>query len=155
MIGTPSPSTPIAREVTPHGRLRLRLDHGFPSGPLDGAWWPWSIDLLAETDDLLKNYPGLLGHVERVLYSRREWNDQPERLGRLAHPPLLVGMNANDHTHLVALVLRSGQRVHLLVVPPDTDPIRAEALMAAAADDRNERSPTELLAFVAPGPVPT
>jgi Family of unknown function (DUF5994) len=149
-------SPPADRSTTPAARepLRIRLDNGFTSGPLDGAWWPQSRDLQTEAADLVDHFPDLLGGIDRLLFSRPDWDavrGAPSlRQIHAAVGPVKVGSFPSDDTHVMIVKMRSGQRLRLLVVPSDTDPDLAAVVMERAADDRNTQSPSVLLGLSGP-----
>ena len=58
--------------------LRIQLDNGYRSGPLDGGWWPQSRDLATECRDLVDHFPHLVGRPSRLLFSRPDWEDGGE-----------------------------------------------------------------------------
>ncbi|GAA3528627.1 DUF5994 family protein [Nocardioides daeguensis] len=130
--------------------LRIRLDNGFPSRPLDGAWWPQSRDLQVECADLIDHFPGLVGRPARLLFSRPDWDaaagGPSARTIRAARGPVKVGSFPNDDTHLMIVVMSSRERLRLLVIPSSMEPDIARTLMAEAADERNTRSAAALLA---------
>lgn len=129
--------------------LRIRLDNGFPSGPLDGAWWPQSRDLQIECADLVDHLPGLVGLPTRLLFSRPDWDAVAEgaslRTITASRGAVMAGSFPTDDTHLLIVVMSSGQRLHLLVIPSTTENEVAEDLMRRAADERNSSSATTLL----------
>lgn len=129
--------------------LRIRLDNSFSSGPIDGAWWPQSRDLQAEAADLVDHFPHRVGRISRLLFSRPDWDSvagaPSVREIRAARGIVKVGSFPSDDTHLVVLSMATGDRLRLLVVPHDTDPVRAERIMEQAADDRNTHRPAQLL----------
>lgn len=147
---TTSPTGSLSSQ-TPDGRvpLRLRLDNSFQSGPLDGAWWPQSRDLQREAADLVDHFPGLPGRIERLLFSRPDWDAVRGAAGahriEAARGTVKVGSFPSDDTHVLIVRMSSGQRLRLLVVPADTEPDLAAQVMQQAADDRNTESPTALL----------
>lgn len=134
--------------------LRIRLDNGFQSGPLDGAWWPRSRDLEVELADLVDQFPHPAGGIERLLFSRPDWDAVPGvasvRRIQAEDGPVEVGSFPSDDTHVLVVVMRSGARLRLLVVPSDTEPALAARIMEQAADERNEQSPAELLGLSRP-----
>ncbi len=144
-----APSSPAAREP-----LRIRLDNGFTSGPLDGAWWPQSRNLQIEAADLVDHFPDLLGGIDRLLFSRPDWDavrGAPSvRHIHAAIGTVKVGSFPSDDTHVMIVKMRSGQRLRLLVVPSDTHPDLAAQVMEQAADDRNTHSPSALLGLSGP-----
>ncbi|GGU33571.1 DUF5994 family protein [Nocardioides albus] len=149
---TTSPTVELAPRVRVD--LRIRLDNGFSSGPLDGAWWPQSRDLQAEAADLIDRFPHRVGRISRLLFSRPDWDLDPGapsiRKIRAARGMVKVGSFPSDDTHLVVLSMATGERLRLLVVPHDTDPELAERIMEVAADDRNTNGPAQLLGLDGP-----
>lgn len=141
----PLPSTPATERVP----LRLSLDTGVPSGPLDGAWWPQSRDLQCEAADLVDQFPVLAGRIERLLFSRPDWDavDGEPTIRRIqaARGVVKAGSFPSDDTHVMVAKLSSGRRLRLLVVPSDTEPRLAARVMGQAADEANTRSPRALL----------
>lgn len=133
-----SPLAPSASERVP---LRILLDDGKPSGPLDGAWWPQSRDLQVEGADLIDHFPDVVGRVERLLYSPPDWDAGHGRSGTHAiaatRGTVKVGSFPGDDTHVMVLKMASGRRVRLLVVPWATEPSAAARLMEQAAEDGN------------------
>lgn len=133
--------------------LRILLDNGFQSGPLDGAWWPRSHDLASEAADLVDQFPHLLGRVTRLLFSRPDWDSADAAPGversihqvRTSHGMVKAGSFPRDDTHTMILKLASGQRLRLLVVPSETEPDVAAQVMEKAADERNTASARTLL----------
>lgn len=142
------PSEPAFRP-TARVPLRILLDNGFPSGPLDGAWWPQSRDLQVECADLVDHLPGLVGLPSRLLFSRPDWDavaeGASERMISASHGTVAVGAFPTDDTHLLIVVTSSGERLHLLVIPSGTEIDVAEDLMRRAADERNVSSASVLL----------
>lgn len=145
MTTSSAPPTGSAARVP----LRILVDNGFQSRPLDGAWWPQSRDLQVECADLIDNFPGLVGRPSRLLFSRPDWNaiagEPSARHIRASRGLVKVGSFPNDDTHLMVVVMGSGERLHLLVIPSSVDADVAQTLMAQAADERNTRSATALL----------
>jgi hypothetical protein len=129
--------------------LRIRLDNGFQSGHVDGAWWPQSRDLQVEAADLVDHFPHLIGSIERLLFSRPDWDavaGAPSARRIQAHRgPVKVGSFPSDDTHLMIVKMTSGARLRLLVIPSDTAPAEATRVMDLAADERNQASARELL----------
>lgn len=139
---TVSISSPTLAERVP---LRLRLDNSFQSGPLDGAWWPQSRDLQREAADLVDHFPGLVGRIERLLFSRPDWDavSGAPSMHRIqaARGAVKVGSFPSDDTHVMIVKMSSGQRLRLRVVPSNTEPGLASRVMQQAADDRNTQRP--------------
>lgn len=133
---TGSISSPTETQRVP---LRIRLDTGSPSGSLDGAWWPQSRDLQTEAADLVDHFPHLVGRIERLLFSRPDWDATSGvpsmRRIQAARGPVKVGSFPSDDTHVMVVKMSSDRRLRLLVVPSDTEPELAAKVMQQAADD--------------------
>ena len=68
---------PTPPEHTPRLRLKPKSPH---TGYVDGAWWPYGDDLIAELPDLLAVLAVRLGPVDRVLYKFGDWASAPAEL---------------------------------------------------------------------------
>ncbi|HSE69648.1 MAG TPA: DUF5994 family protein [Nocardioidaceae bacterium] len=124
--------------------LRLRLSPAAGRGALDGAWWPQSRDLETELADLVDHYPVTAGRVVRAVYSRPDWSSTPRRVA-VKTGAVKTGSYPQDDSHRIMLGMSGREIVQLLVVPPDTAPERASAVMRVAATPTNRRSATEIL----------
>ena len=133
-----SPSTPVHALAS---RVPLRMQLGEPpaSGPITGAWWPQSRNLQVEAADLVDHFPDQVGHIDRLLFSRPDW-DNPVIDGRgvrriqARRGPVKVGSFPSDDTHLMILLLASGRRVSLRVIASATDPAEADRQLRATRD---------------------
>lgn len=133
-----SPSTPVHALAS---RVPLRMQLGEPpaSGPITGAWWPQSRNLQVEAADLVDHFPDQVGHIDRLLFSRPDW-DNPVIGGRgvrriqARRGPVKVGSFPSDDTHLMILLLASGRRVSLSVIASATDPAEADRQLRATGD---------------------
>ena len=116
--------------------LRIQLDNGYRSGPLDGGWWPQSRDLATECRDLVDHFPHLVGRPSRLLFSRPDWEDggePPVRRLPVASGVVKVGSFPGDDTHEMVLVMSSRERLRLLVVPHDVPAETAHRLLLEAS----------------------
>lgn len=115
-------------------RFALRSTAGSASTrPTDGAWWPRDRSLTGQLEDLFEHWPPTAGRIGRVLYSPPDWDDHPRVVavhGRLVK----TGSFPRDDTHLIVLTLLDGQRRTLAIIPPDTAPATAAALLREATD---------------------
>lgn len=109
---TSSPTTRVARLP-----LRLRLQPVLSEGALDGSWWPQSRDLSLELADLVDNFPVELGQVQRVVFSRPDWDAAPHRV-RVARGLIKVGSYPHDDTHQVWLSMSTHTMIRLSVATP-------------------------------------
>jgi hypothetical protein len=140
MTSVPHPRiTPPADTASeqPRHTLRLRLRPKAPTtGYVDGAWWPRSPDLPSELPALLAVLAVRLGQITRVSYNLTEWDAAPVRVTIDGGRTRLGGFRSQPR-HTVDLIGTDRQRVTLLVVPPDTDPVAAHEVMMTAADRDN------------------
>lgn len=125
----------------PSQRMPLRLHLADEAeGPLAGAWWPQSRDLQDEAADLVDHFPAEVGRINRLLYSRPDWDAAVVgRRGvhkiRAQRGPIKVGSFPSDDTHVMVLTLASGRRLKLAVIPSRLSPADgARRLEAAGAD---------------------
>jgi Family of unknown function (DUF5994) len=125
-ISASAPSTPRLRmEPTGSGRTLL-----------DGGWWPRSTDPVAELPGLVLAIDTLRGRVTRLVLATDGWNEHPRRLG-VAGRVLRLGYFTSQPVALLTALCDNGDRVDLLVVPPDTEPGLADTAMALAATTNN------------------
>ena len=129
--------------------LRLRLE---PSGSrrtlLDGGWWPRSTDPVAELPGLVLAIDGLRGPVVRLVLSAAGWDEHPRRLG-VAGRVVRLGYFASQPASLLTALCDNGDRVDLLIVPPDADTGTADAAMLLAATTSNLVHARHIFAAVA------
>lgn len=150
-VVTTSPAHPSISSTSDRGPLRLAMSPAGAkrSGPLDGAWWPRSRDLTAESVDLVDQFPHAVGRVQRLLFSPPDWDAAPgtpaPRRIHATRGTVKIGSFPRDDTHVMILKMAAGQQLRLLVVASDTAPDVAEAVMARAADQHNTESAHALL----------
>jgi hypothetical protein len=146
------PSEPVDYEAKPAEPSRVRLKPTTStlrnSGYVDGAWWPRSRDLTAESPALFAALAARLGGVERMAYHLGEWQQADRRLEVGAMRVRLGGFN-HQSANTVDIVGSAGQRITLLVVPPETSSANAEKIALAASDGQNVDPVAVLLARVA------
>jgi hypothetical protein len=135
---SPSTSTPTPTTVASQP-IRLEL-HADPTNYVHGAWWPRSRDLQVEGADLVDHFPAAVGRINRMLFSRPDW-DSSSADGRgtrrilARRGPVKVGSFPSDDTHLMVLSMASRQRLRLIVVPSDLDEAEGERRMRAVAEN--------------------
>jgi hypothetical protein len=136
------PTTTAVNRLTVHSPTapstpRLRME---PTGSrrtlLDGGWWPRSTDPVAELPGLVLAIDKLRGPVIRLVLSAADWDGHPRRLG-LDDRVLRLGYFASQPIGLLTALCDNGDRVDLLIVPPDTASDAAEAAMTIAATTSN------------------
>lgn len=119
-----------------HSPLRLRLKPKAPStGFVDGGWWPRSRDLAAELPSLLTVLSVRLGRIERVSYHLSDWDPAIRKISFSGGVVRLAGYRS-QHPDTVN-VIAAGQRVTLLVVPPEAAGQTAHAALMAAGQRGN------------------
>ncbi|MFE6623713.1 DUF5994 family protein [Streptomyces sp. NPDC057740] len=126
--------------------LRLSLA---PTGPapalLDGAWWPRSRDLGAELPSLAAVLDLSWGRITRVTVNPTHWPVVPRKVPVAGHVVKVGWFLAEQDPHeLLLLSYRTG-RWNLLVVPPQTTPVSAAWLMAAASDPLGTSTASRLM----------
>lgn len=141
MTTSPTTSTTPTTDAPAGGRgpLRLRLRDAATSGQVDGVWWPQSRNLQAEARDLVDNLPAAAGRINRLLFSRPDWDDalvdgRGSRKVQTGRGPVKMGSFPSDDTKLMILAMATGHRLHITVVPSDTDPAEAQARLDAVDD---------------------
>jgi Family of unknown function (DUF5994) len=103
---------------------------------LDGAWWPRTTNPIAELPGLVLAIDTLRGLVTDLVLSTDGWDSHPRRLV-VAGRSLRLGYFASQPTTLFTAFCENGNRVDLLVVPPDTEPGKADTAMVLAASAAN------------------
>ncbi len=118
--------------------LRLELRPSGPPGNVDGGWWPQSRDLQAEAADLVDHFPPEVGRINRLLFSRPDWdnvvvNNRGLRRIKAARGPVKVGSFPSDDNHQMVLTMASGRPLRLLVIPSATDDSEGNRLLQASS----------------------
>jgi hypothetical protein len=126
MISLSPPSTPRLRTVPAGSRRTL----------LDGGWWPRSTDPVAELPGLVLAIDKLHGPITRLALAADGWSSHPRRLG-VADRVLRLGYFTSQPPGLLTALCENGDRVDLLVIPPQTAPDTADAAMVLAATTSN------------------
>jgi hypothetical protein len=133
-------------DATPRQPLRLRLKPKAPPiGYVDGGWWPRSRDLAAELPALTTVLAVRLGPITRVTFASPAWRTVPNDSkvdGRLVR---LVALRSQDK-NIVHVSGSDGQRVTLLVVPPEAADQNGHDAMMLASRRANTDGPAAILA---------
>jgi hypothetical protein len=111
---------------------------------LDGGWWPRSTDPVAELPGLVLVIDKIRGLVTRVVLSAA-WDGHPLRLGVDGRVVRLGYFTSQSMFLLTALCGYRGERVDLLVIPPETRAENAHAAMALAACTTNRIPAQDIL----------
>ncbi|MFE3260715.1 DUF5994 family protein [Nocardia sp. NPDC059091] len=103
------------------------------TGYVDGAWWPYTGDLVTELPGLITILAARLGSVLRVEYYLIDW-DTPTGPLTVAGQPVRLDWHGYTPAHTVELTgTPHHRRLVLLVVPPETALSDACSAMASAA----------------------
>ncbi|YCU37943.1 DUF5994 family protein [Mycobacteroides abscessus] len=120
-------------KTTMRSAVRLRLKpKASPSGYVDGAWWPYSKDLMIELPSLLRVLTVRLGTIDRVVYRVSEWTSSSRRMlfrDRLAH----LNWSLIQPPNTISIQGAHGIHLNLLVIAPDAQASGAHSAMMAAA----------------------
>ncbi|MER5518625.1 DUF5994 family protein [Streptomyces sp. NPDC002763] len=135
-----SPSAPSSSP------LRLSLaPAGATSALLDGAWWPRSRDLEAELPTLTAVLDPLWGRITRVTVNPTHWPVVPRKVPVAGHVVKVGWFLAEQDPHELLLLSYRVGRWNLLVIPPETEPVSAAWLMAAASDPLGTSTASRLM----------
>ncbi|MGW2716173.1 DUF5994 family protein [Streptomyces sp. NPDC001492] len=143
---TSLPPTAEAEDRSSSSSVRLSLAPvGSAPALLDGAWWPRSRDLVAELPSLTDVLDPLWGRITRVTVNPTHWPVVPRKVPVAGHVVKVGWFLAEQDPHeLLLLSYRTG-RWNLLVVPPQTTPVSAAWLMAAASDPLGTSTASRLM----------
>ncbi|MTE20129.1 hypothetical protein F0L17_13595 [Streptomyces sp. TRM43335] len=129
---------------SPPPRLSL-VPVGSASGPLDGAWWPRSRDLGAELPALTDVLDPLWGRITRATVNPTHWPVVPRKVPVAGHVVKVGWFLAEQDPHGLLLLSYHADYWNLLVVPPQTTPVSAAWLMAAASDPLGTSTASRLM----------
>ncbi|MEU6789946.1 DUF5994 family protein [Nonomuraea angiospora] len=102
---------------------------------VDGAWWPYSRDAVAELPGLIAAVDQRLGRATLLVgVSRDAWQRIPRRISAPGRQ-VRIGWFRHADPHVVVLFFAAAEPVALLVIPPDTAAGPAEATLKLAAHD--------------------
>ncbi|WP_405490271.1 DUF5994 family protein [Nocardia sp. NBC_00511] len=125
--------------------IRVAMKPNAPrTGQVDGAWWPYTEDLLTELPGLITALAPRLGPVLKVGYFLVDW-ETPTRALVIAGQPVRLGWHGYATAHTVELFGTGNRSATLLALPPDAEPRSADAAMLAAAEPDSTATVTELL----------
>jgi Family of unknown function (DUF5994) len=134
--------------MLPASRLCLRPSSPGGHGVLHGGWWPRSRDPAGELRRLLADvdsHLGQLGVIARVALNLTVWD---RTLYRVAGGDRIVpvGRFRAVDVHTIILITAGGDRLTLLIVPPEATAEQATIALAMAAIDGNSARPAAILA---------
>ncbi|MFI6660363.1 DUF5994 family protein [Streptomyces sp. NPDC050523] len=139
------------RSARPAAPLPVRLSlapYAAVPGGLDGAWWPYSRDLVAELPLLVQAMDGV-GTITRVILGIQLWPGIPHQIA-VGRGYVTAGWSVSGQEQNVISLCsyRDGFRT-LLVIPPTTAADTADWLMNSPVPVDGSRTATELLAIAA------
>lgn len=119
-------------------RLLLR-DIGAGFGEVDGAWWPRTVNLIAELHDLISAVTPRTGPIARVGF---DWNTVSLAQRRIDHDDgvELRGPGIGQSPAVMRLIGTDGRGLALLVIAHDTPIHRADERMRQAVRPRTPPS---------------
>jgi hypothetical protein len=137
----------------PRQRPRLRLKPKAPTttGFVDGGWWPRTRNLTAELPALAEVLSVRLGRVTRVAFAIPAWDPAPRRITVDGAVVRLEGFRSQDK-HVLYLTGTDGQRISLLVIPPEAGESAGHQAMMTAASRTGGDRPGEILAVTGAAP---
>ncbi|MGO4443065.1 DUF5994 family protein [Mycobacterium sp. 2YAF39] len=101
-----------------HGR-RVRLtSHRGGTAAVDGAWWPYSRELVSELPELLASLGDRLGPLVGVGYRRDDWTDTPPATLIDGRTVDLLGFDGAEAPSVI-LIGNDGHHVTLAIVAPE------------------------------------
>lgn len=144
--------TPATSAATARITLRTPLSR---AGFVDGAWWPRTLDLVAELPVLVDTLAAAGHDTARVSYNLTAWAEAPRRVHINGHKIRLGGFLTSDPLTVTVVDTSGRKHIDLVVIAPDTDPATAErALTLAGLADSSARA-GEILAQAGIGSSPT
>lgn len=136
----PAPATDHAPTSARPGRVSLRQPVAV-GGFIDGGWWPYSNDLVAELPALLDVFWTASRDVVHVSYNLDLWDAAPRRLTVEGRRVRLAGFRGQNPLTVFLSDSRHGDTAELLLIRFDTDPeIAQRALELASASGGVDRA---------------
>jgi hypothetical protein len=144
----PSPSPrPLP---APDGTARISFRQPVTQvGFVDAAWWPRSRDLGAELPALLDVLWTACREVDRVTYSLPSWDPAPRQMRVAERTVNLRGFRRVDPSMLTLFDASGGERINILVVPPEADADFAERVLQLAGGVGSVEPPGRILELAA------
>lgn len=140
---TPSPSV-ASLDDEPSPRISFRQPVS-ESGSLDAAWWPRSRDLTTEAPLLVDAMRTAGRDITRVTYNLRAWDLAPRLLPVRSGTVRLGGYNTSDPLMIRLSDTRGGERIDVLVVPPETEARVAQRALRLAAVEGSALTAAEVM----------
>jgi hypothetical protein len=133
--------------------LRLKMKPGTAApGSVDGGWWPWSTDPVAEFPALIMAVSSWVGPARHMTYNIGAWDPTEPTL---SVEGWVVSLEGSDtlQADTVTLTGTNLKQIRLLVVPPGVPGGVARAVLRSAANSAVTASVEDILASngVSPG----
>jgi hypothetical protein len=140
------PPAPTSSGAGSQARISFRQPVS-PDGFIDAAWWPRSLDLVAEFEQLLDVLWTGDRDITRITYNIHAWNPAPHRMTVQGRVVRLGGFNSSDPTTVRLSDPWGRERIDVLVIAPDTDPAVAQRILALASVADSTYRAEEILAL--------
>jgi hypothetical protein len=116
-----------------------------PSGAIDAAWWPRSADLSRELPELLDVLWTAGREIVHVTYHITAWQPAPRRMTVEGRSVRLGGFDTSDPLTVRLTDSAGRERIDVLVVPPETDPVVADRALRLAGVAESALTASEIL----------
>lgn len=116
----------------PPARLSLVRPGGGPVR-IDGAWWPRTRDPAKEIPPLLAALDGRWGRITHITLDSAEWLEGRSAMVLGGHTLRISRSAAGGRGDTVCLLCPGVGRCDLVVVAPETNPLRARRVLVGAA----------------------
>jgi hypothetical protein len=130
-------------------------DGPVPQAVLDGGWWPRSRDPVAELPGLILALNDRFGMIRQLMLNAESWDGRFRRLAVGSRNVRVEWSSTGEPGTLPGTLIATtdhGDRIDLLVVPPDAPAAAANGAMSAASDPDNRLGAGAVLsAFAADG----
>jgi hypothetical protein len=131
----------------PRLRMRSATERG---GFVDGGWWPHSLDLGLELPPVLEVLNDAGYAVHRVTYNLVGWQLPAASIVVAGRTVSLGGVRNQSRSSITLIDTANSNsamvnRLHLVVIPPDSDPIVAARALQLAGQDGYRFRPAEIL----------
>lgn len=140
-------SSAPARPPAAAGLRAVLRKPGDAAAYVDGGWWPYSLDLVAELPPLISAVEAAgYGEIRRVSYALTGWDGQPPRRSTMLNRVVKLGGFQSQSPAEISLVDRSERkRIILVVVPPGTDPAVARRALSMAGRNGDRHRARDIL----------
>jgi hypothetical protein len=119
------------------GRRVRVTSHRGATATTDGAWWPYSRDLVAELPELLMSLGDRLGSLVGVGYRRDDWTGTPPQTLIDGRTVDLLGFDGAESPSVI-LIGNDGHHVTLSVIAPEAGERDARQVLDAVPAGESE-----------------